>query len=235
MILIIQGFRTIVFIFIVVWISETKLDDFYHSGFSDYCLHLYCCLNFWDKAWWFLSFRVFGLLSSSLLLSEFLRQSLMIFIIQGFGTIVFIFIVVWISETKLDDFYHLGFWNYCLHLYCCLNFWDKAWWFLSFRVWNYCLHLYCCLNFWDKAWWFLSFRVLELLSSSLLLSEFLRQSLMIFIIQGFGTIVFIFIVVWISETKLEDFYHSGFSDYCLHLYCYNNKNEDNSPKTLNDK
>ena len=26
------------------------------------------CLNFWDKAWWFLSLRVFGLLSSSLLL-----------------------------------------------------------------------------------------------------------------------------------------------------------------------
>ena len=30
------------------------------SGFS--------CLNFWDEAWWFLSLRVFGLLSSSLLL-----------------------------------------------------------------------------------------------------------------------------------------------------------------------
>ena len=152
------------------------------------------CLNFWDKAWGFLSFRVFGLLSSSLLLSEFLRQSLMIFIIQGFRTIVFIFIVVWISETKLEDFYHSGFSDYCLHLYCCLNFWDKAWWFLSFRVFG-------------------------LLSSSLLLSEFLRQSLRIFIIQGFRTIVFIFIVVWISETKLDDFYHSGFSDYCLHLYC----------------
>ena len=26
------------------------------------------CQNFWDKAWWFLSLRVFGLLSSSLLL-----------------------------------------------------------------------------------------------------------------------------------------------------------------------
>ena len=26
------------------------------------------CLNFWDEAWWFLSLRVFGLLSSSLLL-----------------------------------------------------------------------------------------------------------------------------------------------------------------------
>ena len=27
-----------------------------------------CCLNFWDEAWWFLSLRVFRLLSSSLLL-----------------------------------------------------------------------------------------------------------------------------------------------------------------------
>ena len=29
---------------------------------------LISCLNFWDEAWWFLSLRVFGLLSSSLLL-----------------------------------------------------------------------------------------------------------------------------------------------------------------------
>ena len=27
-------------------------------------------------------------------------------------------------------------------------------------------------------------------------------------------------VVWISETKLDDFYYSGFSDYCRHLYFY---------------
>ena len=27
-------------------------------------------------------------------------------------------------------------------------------------------------------------------------------------------------VVEISEMKLDDFYHEGFSDYCLHLYCY---------------
>ena len=27
-----------------------------------------CCLNFWDEAWWFLWLRVFGLLSSSILL-----------------------------------------------------------------------------------------------------------------------------------------------------------------------
>ena len=27
-------------------------------------------------------------------------------------------------------------------------------------------------------------------------------------------------IAWISETKLDDFYCSGFSDYCLHLYCY---------------
>ena len=28
------------------------------------------------------------------------------------------------------------------------------------------------------------------------------------------------LVVWISATKLDDFYHSGFSDHCLKLYCY---------------
>ena len=28
------------------------------------------------------------------------------------------------------------------------------------------------------------------------------------------------LVVWISKTKLDDFYHLGFSVYCLHLYCY---------------
>ena len=27
-------------------------------------------------------------------------------------------------------------------------------------------------------------------------------------------------LVKISVTKLDDFYHKGFSDYCLHLYCY---------------
>ena len=26
---------------LVIWISKTKLDDFYHSGFSGYCLYLY--------------------------------------------------------------------------------------------------------------------------------------------------------------------------------------------------
>ena len=30
-------------------------------------LRFFSCLNFWDKAWWFLSVRGFGLLSSSLL------------------------------------------------------------------------------------------------------------------------------------------------------------------------
>ena len=30
--------------------------------------HFTSCLNFWDEAWWFLSLRVFGQLSSSLLL-----------------------------------------------------------------------------------------------------------------------------------------------------------------------
>ena len=32
--------------------------------------------------------------------------------------------------------------------------------------------------------------------------------------------IFLPLVIGISETKLDDFYHSGFLDYCLHLYCY---------------
>ena len=70
----------------VVWISETKPDDFYHQEFSDYCLHLYCYFHnvstdmssgllqvfvVWiseTKPDDFLSSRVFGQLSSSLLL-----------------------------------------------------------------------------------------------------------------------------------------------------------------------
>ena len=39
----------------------------------------FSCLNFWDKAWWFLSVRVFGLLSSSLL---FFSQRFGHFILQ---------------------------------------------------------------------------------------------------------------------------------------------------------
>ena len=27
-------------------------------------------------------------------------------------------------------------------------------------------------------------------------------------------------IVWISGIKFVDFYHLGFLDYCLHLYCY---------------
>ena len=50
MIFIIKAFQTIVFIFIVI----STLDISW--------------LNFWDEAWWFLSLRLFGLLSSSLLL-----------------------------------------------------------------------------------------------------------------------------------------------------------------------
>ena len=29
----------------IIWISETKLDDFYHKRFPDYCLHLYRYLH----------------------------------------------------------------------------------------------------------------------------------------------------------------------------------------------
>ena len=32
------------------WISVTRLDDFYHSAFRDFCLHLYCYIhNVWAE------------------------------------------------------------------------------------------------------------------------------------------------------------------------------------------
>ena len=70
------------------------------------------CLNFWDEAWFFLSLRVFKLLSLSLLLFpqhfgwyvlwpssgvcclNFLDEDWFFFIIKSFQTIVFIFIVI---------------------------------------------------------------------------------------------------------------------------------------------
>ena len=39
-------------------------------------------------------------------------------------------------------------------------------------------------------------------------------------------------VVWIFETKLVDFYHSEFSDCCLHLYCYIHVSSDMSSGLL---
>ena len=64
----------------VVAYCNVKL-AFIHANFwfsFSNCFHWYIvsgpyrldisCLNFWDEAWWFLSLRVFGLLSSSLLL-----------------------------------------------------------------------------------------------------------------------------------------------------------------------
>ena len=120
-------------------------------------------------------------MSSGLLqvLSKFLRRSLMIFIIKGYWTIVFIFIVIFTTFRLIcpPAFFR------CF----CLNFWDEAWWFLSLRLFGqlsssvllfpqrfgrYVLRPssgVCCLNFWNEAWWFLSLMVFGLLSSSLLL------------------------------------------------------------------
>ena len=129
-----------------------------------------CCLNFWDEVGWFLSWRVFGLLSSSLLLFP-----------QRFGRYVlrpFQVFVVKISETKLVDFYHEGFSDYCLHLYCYFH------------------------------------NVLADMSSGLfrcLLSKFLRRSLLIFIMKGFRTIVFIFIVI---STIFRPICSPAFSGVC---------------------
>ena len=74
-------------------------------------------------------------------------------------------------------------------------------------------------NFWDEAWWFLSVMLFGLLSSSLLYSQrFSRYVLR----SSLG--------IRISETKLNDFYHSGFSDYRSHLYCYIHVSTDMSLK-----
>ena len=48
-----------------------------HSGGIFVCaITLNSCLNFWDEAYWFLSLRVFGLLSSSLFPQHFSRYVL---------------------------------------------------------------------------------------------------------------------------------------------------------------
>ena len=69
-------------------------------------------------------------------LSEFLRRSLINFIIEGFWTIVFISIVIF---TPFQPICPPAFFRG-------LNFLDEVWWFLSFRVFglwtSYCLHLY---------------------------------------------------------------------------------------------
>ena len=65
------------------------------NNFGQCCgdCHTYiCCLNFWDAAWWFLSLRVFKLLSSSLLLFPLHFGLLQVFVEVGnlHGTSTFI-------------------------------------------------------------------------------------------------------------------------------------------------
>ena len=91
-----------------------------------------------------------------------------------------------------------------------------------------------CLNFWDEAWWFLSLRVFGLLSSSLLLLLFpqrfgryvLRHS------SGVCRSSKIREGSWVRQTPEEGRWtyrpkRCGNNN--------NNKDEDNSPKTLKDK
>ena len=55
-------------------------------------------------------------------------------------TLILIHIVFYVWESffmwDINKFNHLEF------DFSCLNFWDKAWWFLSFWVFRYCLHGY---------------------------------------------------------------------------------------------
>ena len=170
------------------------------------------CLNFWDEAWWFLSLRVFGLLPSSLL-----------FFSQGFGRYVLR------SSSGV----------------CCQNFWDEAWWFLSLRVFgllSLSLLLFskrfgryvlwpssgiCCLNFWDEAWWFLSLRVFGLLSPSLLLFS---QRFGRYVLRSSSGVCRIQYMNGVRQTPEE-----GRRTYPPKCCENNNKDEDNCPKTPNDK
>ena len=119
-------------------------------------------------------------------MSKFLRRSLMIFIIKGFRTIVFIFIVI---STTFRPICLPGFFGCFLSIFQRQSFIIKGFRtiVLSLRVFGllfsslllfpqrfgwYVLQLSSgvfCLYFRDKAWWFLSFRVFRLLFSSLLL------------------------------------------------------------------
>ena len=76
---------------------------------------------------------------------------------------------------------------------------------------RFSIHSISCLNFWDETCWFLSLRVFELLSSSLLLFPQRESS-------------------WVRQTPWE-----GRRIYRPKCCGNNNKDEDNSLKSLNDK
>ena len=82
-----------------------------------------------------------------------------------------------------------------------------------------------------------------------LLSKILRRSLMVFIIKGFQTIVFILIVIstmfrgfnkgpsskFREDSQVRQTPKEGRRTYRPKCWGNNNKDEDNCPKTLNDK
>ena len=86
-----------------------------------------------------------------------------------------------------------------------------------------------CLNFCDEAWWFLSLRVFRLLSSSLLLFP---QRFDWYVLRPSSGICW----TWEPTQNFElSFIESTGVACCRGLCGNNNKDEDNSPKTLNDK
>ena len=100
-----------------------------------------------------------------------------------------------------------------------------------------------CLNFWDEDWWFLSLRVFRLLSSSLLLfPQYFGQYVLL--LQVFVELRNLpgtsnYILYWIHGVTCSDSVSHNrvkvLSIPVLLLACgNNNKDEDNSPKTLND-
>ena len=99
-------------------------------------------------------------------------------------------------------------------------------------VWTY--QCVSCLNFWDEACWFLSLRVFGLLSSSLLLfpqrfSQYiLRPSSGVCRTRGRSS-------KFREGFRVRQTPEEGRRTYRPKRYGNNNKDEDNSPKTLSDK
>ena len=105
-----------------------------------------------------------------------------------------------------------------------------AWTLFGWLIWSYGISTIVvnCLNFWDEAWWFLSLRVFGLLSSSLLLfprfGEYvLWPSSGVCLTNTWGRPVFV------RQTPEE-----GQRIYRPKRCGNNDKDEDNSLKTLND-
>ena len=111
-----------------VKISEMKLDDFYHQGFLNYCLNLYCYFHNISSDMSSGLLQVFFVKISEMKLDDFYHQGFLDYCLNLYcyfhnissdmssGLLQVFFVKI--SDMKLDDFYHQGFLDYCLNLYC---------------------------------------------------------------------------------------------------------------------